>query len=91
MVNCKSHINKKTVSCKIVERFIDSIHGDDPLKYIKFIIVDRLNNVDDLSTSGIDDHLLEKEKLWIGMLLTQHKGMNASHDWRCKTRTKTNK
>ena len=53
--------------------------------------MDRLNNVDDLSVNEIDQFLLEKEKLWIGMLLTQHKGMNASHDWRRKTREKRNK
>ena len=91
LANYKSHINKKIVSCKIVEHFIDSsIHGENPLKYLKFVIVDRLNNVDDLSVNEID-RLLEKEKLWIGMLLTQHKGMNASHDWRRKTREKRNK
>ena len=92
LANYKSHINKKIVSCKIVEHFIDSsIHGENPLKYLKFVIVDRLNNVDDLSVNEIDQLLLEKEKLWIGMLLTQHKGMNASHDWRRKTREKRNK
>ena len=59
---------KEIVSCKIVEHFIDSsIHGEGPLKYLKFIIVDRLNNVDDLSTCEIDEPLLEKEKLWICM------------------------
>ena len=89
LANYKNHINKKIVSCKIVEHFLDtSIHGDDPLQYLRFIIVDGLNNVDLLTSKEIDELLLEKEKLWIGMLLTQHKGMNASHDWKRKIRQK---
>ena len=40
-----------------------------------------LNNTDNLTTEQIDDLLLEKEKFWIGALVTQHSGMNCSHDW----------
>ena len=87
LANYKNHIKKKIASCKIVEHFLDtSKHGDNPLRYLKFYIIDGLNNVESLSTGDVDDLLLRKEKLWIGMLLTQHKGMNASHDWKRKTR-----
>ena len=55
------------------------------MKIVKMVYAG-LNNVESLSTDDIDDLLLRKEKMWIGMLLTQHKGMNASHDWKRKTR-----
>ena len=29
----------------------------------------------------IEDLLLQKEKFWIGSLITQHKGLNSTHDW----------
>ena len=43
--------------------------------------MDKLENVDDLSIGEIDELLLEKEKFWIGTLVTQHQGMNGTHDW----------
>ena len=43
--------------------------------------IDVLNNVDDLSENDIDSLLLQKENFWIGTLMTQHKGLNGSHDW----------
>ena len=67
--------------------FLDtSTHGENPLQYLKFNIIDGLNNVESLTTDDIDNLLLRKEKMWIGMLLTQHKGMDASHDWKRKTK-----
>ena len=82
LANYKAHIKKKIPSCRIVRNYIeDCIHENDPLGYIKFIIVDGLNNTENLSSDEIDALLLEKEKFWIGILMTQHKGMNATHDW----------
>ena len=76
----KSHIKKKIKSCKTVRRFIDDC-PDENLANLKFVIVDVVNNTDGLSTDDIDILLLQKEKFWIGTLVTQHKGLNGSHDW----------
>ena len=70
------------MSCCIVKHFCDTcVDPVNPVRHLKFIILDRLNNVDNLSLEQIDDLLLEKEKFWIGVLVTQHKGMNGTHDW----------
>ena len=76
--NYKSHIKKKISSCCIVKHFLDYCKD---LKYLGLIILDKLNNIDNLSQSEIDALLLSKEKFWIGTLITQHKGMNGTHDW----------
>ena len=93
LANYKSHIKKKIPTCKIVRHFIEEcIHENDPLGFIKFIIIDRLNNTENLSSEQIDTMLLEKEKFWIGALVTQHKGMNSTHDWnRTRRNDKINK
>ena len=81
LANYKAHIKKKIPSCRIVRHYMeDCINENDPLGYIKFIIVDGLNNTENLSSDEIDALLLEKEKFWIGILVTQHEGMNATHD-----------
>ena len=41
----------------------------------------KIDNTDNLSEGHIEDLLLQKEKLWIGTLVTQHQDMNATHDW----------
>ena len=58
----------------------------DPLKYLKFNIIDCLDNVEDLSADEIDHLLLEKEKFWIKTFVTVHKGMNSHHDLHRKNR-----
>ena len=80
--NYKSHIKKKVTSCQIVKHFLDECFDTAvPYKYLSFVILDVVNNCDNLSLQEIDHILLEKEKFWIGTLVTQHKGLNASHDW----------
>ena len=80
--NYKSHINKGHKTCGIVKHFLeDCVDEDDPCGHLIFFIIDGLNNVDNLNSEQIDDLLLQKEKFWIGALLTQHSGMNTSHDW----------
>ena len=44
------------------------------------MLVDNVNNTSNLSQE-IDSLLLEKEIFWIGTLISQHKGLNDSHDW----------
>ena len=55
-------------------------------KYIRFALVDSVNNTDEMSTEKVDELLLHKEKFWIGSLVTQHKGLNGTHDWCRKKR-----
>ena len=80
--NYKSHIKNKNPTCRIVKHFID--HCNDPhlpFKCLGFLIIGVLNNKDDLSENDIESLLLQKENFWIGTLVTQHKGLNGSHDW----------
>ena len=86
--NYKSHIKKKIRSCCIVNHFIDDCSdAQNPVKYLRFIIVDTINNTVDLDKNNIEQLLLKKEKFWIGTLITQHKGLNGTHDWNRKKRT----
>ena len=83
----KSHIKNGHETCSIVKHFIhDCPDNEDPSGNLIFIILDGLDNVSGLTTEEIDDLLLQKEKFWIGTLLTMHKGMNSTHDWNCTKR-----
>ena len=65
-----------------MKHFVNNcVDPDDPCGHLIFQIIDGLDNVDGLSTEEIDDLLLAKEKFWIGTLVTQHAGMNGTHDW----------
>ena len=80
--NYKSHIKHGLKTCGIAKHFIEEcVDLDDPCGNLIFVIVDCLNNTDNLTLGEIDDLLLQKEKFWIGALVTQHNGMNCSHDW----------
>ena len=86
--NYKSHIVKKLSTCSIVDHFINCCRDDDdPTRFLKFTIIDSITNYDGLSLEEIDTLLLTKEKFWIGTLITQHKGMNSTHDWNRKLRS----
>ena len=78
MRNYKSHISKQRKTCRIVRHFIEEHKGYENLR---FVLLDCVDNVGGLSTEEIDALLLEKEKFWIGTLVTQHKGLNSTHDW----------
>ena len=76
-----------------MNHFIDECVDElNPCRFLKFMLVDNVNNTSNLSKE-IDSLLLEKEKFWIGTLVSQHKGLNGSHDWsrnkRCE-KVKTN-
>ena len=65
-----------------MKHFVNNcVDPDDPCGHLIFQIIDGLDNVDGLSTEEIDDLLLAKEKFWIETLVTQHAGMNGTHDW----------
>ena len=82
LANYKNHIKKGLETCAIVKHFInDCVNTEDPCGYLVFQIIDGLNDVDNFTTEQIDELLLSKEKFWIGTLVTQHAGLNCSHDW----------
>ena len=64
---------------------------EDPHKFLKFHILDCLDNVEGFSAEEIDKMLLEKEKLWIRNFVAVHKGMNSHHDLSRKTRNEQEK
>ena len=90
--NYKSHIKKKVHSCRIVSHFIDECFDNDvPFKNLAFIIIDVVENTNGLTHDEIEDLLLQKEKFWNGTLVTQHQGLNSTHDWRRTKRTEREK
>ena len=90
LANYKAHIKKGLRTCRIVTHFIDDC-TDRTCSKLKFMILDVVNNVDGLSGDEVETLLLQKEKFWIGTLVTQHKGLNGSHDWNRKKRTEREK
>lgn len=86
LANYKSHIKKSLNTCRIARHFIEDCK-DETFSNLKFIIVDVVNNTDLLEKNDIESLLLEKEKFWIGTLVTQHQGLNGTHDWNRKKRT----
>ena len=84
LANYKYHISKKVESCCISKHFIQACTDKHNLGHIKFIILDTIDNIDNLSKGQIKD-LLQKGKFWIGTLVMQHQGMNATHDWNLTT------
>ena len=55
--------------------------------YLAFVIIDVVNNTSGLTHNKIEDLLLEKENFWIAALVTQHQGLNSTHDWDRSKRT----
>ena len=90
LANYKSHVKNELKTCKIARHFIEDC-PDPTLRNFKFVIVDVVNNTEKLSKEDVDSLLLEKEKFWIGTLVTQHKGLNGTHDWNRKKRTEREK
>ena len=69
LANYKSHIKHKRKTCSIVNHFID-IHEADHSS-LKFMLIDQNTHGD----------LLKCENFWIGILLTNQKGLNDNHDF----------
>ena len=90
MANYKSHVKNQLKTYKTARHFIEDC-PDPTLWNFKFVIVDVVNNTEKLSKEDVDSLLLEKEKFWIGTLVTQHKGLNGTHDWNRKKRTEREK
>ena len=82
LANYKYHISKKVTSCGISKHFFQNcVDEHNPCHHLKFIILDKIDNTDNLSDEQIEELLLQKENFWIGTLVTQHQGMNGTHDW----------
>ena len=57
--NYKSHIKKKAKLCSILKHFTDSCTDTvNPSKYLRFILIDCVNNTENNSKEEIDDLLL---------------------------------
>ena len=59
---------------------------DIPHMYLRFILIDSVNNTEDLEEEEIDALIIEKEQFWIDTLHTYPFGLSSAHDLHCKTR-----
>ena len=85
--NYKSHIKKGIKSCHIAKHFIECCNDEvNPVKFMRFILIDCVDNSENLSDKEIEELLLQKEKFWIGSVCAIHQGLNSYHDWRRKKR-----
>ena len=58
----------------IVKHFIDESNDPHvPIKYLGFVMIDVLNNVEHFSENDNGCLLLHKENFWTGTLVNQHK------------------
>ena len=90
--NYKSHIKNNRKTCRIVKHFMDECRDNNvPHKFLKFHILDCLDNVEGYSSDEIDEMLLEKEKLWIKNFVAVHQGMNSHHDLNRRKRSEREK
>ena len=80
-----SYIKNNVRFCQIATHFIDECCDEKiPFNYLAF--------TSGLTPNQIEDLLLEKEKFWIGTLVTQHQGLNSiRHDWNRYKQTKREK
>jgi len=86
--NYKSHVKKHVKSCNIARHFIENCcDGENPSRYMRFVLLDCVDNEGMLNNVEIEKLLLEKERFWIGTICAIHKGLNGFHDWRRSTRT----
>ena len=68
LANYKSHIKHNRRTCGIVNHFLDNHNADHSL--LKFMLIDQRHG-----------NLRECENFWIGMLLTNQRGLNFTHDF----------
>jgi hypothetical protein len=66
LANYKSHTKHKRRTCSITNHFID-VHEADHSS-LKLMLIDQHHS-----------EVLKSENFWIGMLLTNRKGLNGSH------------
>ena len=87
LANYKSHIKKRIKKpCRIVKHFMNTcVDPDIPHKYLRFIVIDSVNNTEGLEEEEADALLIEKEQFWIGNLRTYPFGLNSAHDLHRKT------
>ena len=83
------HGNQDYVPIKVMQRrmfvlathFIDECCDEEtPFKDFAFVTIKVVNNASGLTHNQIEDLLLEKEKFWIGTLVTQHQRLNSTQN-----------
>ena len=62
LANYKSHIKKRTKKpCRIIKHFMNTcVDPDIPHKYLRFIMIDSVNNTEDLEEEEANALLIEK-------------------------------
>ena len=56
-----------------MNHFIDECVDEvNPCRFLKFMLVDNVNNTSNLSPKEIESLILEKDFFWIGTLILQH-------------------
>ena len=82
--NYKSWVKNRIRQCRIGNHFIDNAEcrgvDNKPWEYMRFTIIDCVDDFQGLPAEKIENELLKKEKFWIRTLLTYHHGLNSSHD-----------
>ena len=87
LANYKSQIKKCLGTCNIVIHFVKSCNDTSyPCQYLRFILLDRVDNVQGATDSQIEQIMMTKDKFWIGNLCCIHQGLNGYHDWRRERR-----
>ena len=65
----------------LATHFIDECCDEEtPFKDFAFVTIKVVNNASGLTHNQIEDLLLEKEKFWIGTLVTQHQRLNSTQN-----------
>ena len=78
----KNHSKSKVDSCCITEHWNHVCRDPkSPVAFMKFQLIDCVDNTQQLTKEQINNTLLDKERLWMSTLQTIHHGLNSKHDW----------
>ena len=78
----KTHSKEKYDGCGISIHWNHVCRQDDnPVAYMNFQLIDCVDNTEAMDDKQIRSLLKEKERFWIGTLVSIHKGMNNTNDW----------
>ena len=78
----KTHSREKYDGCGVSIHWNRVCRQDsNPVAYMSFQLIDCVDNTGDMDDTKIQSILDDKERFWIGTLVTMQKGMNNSNDW----------
>ena len=78
----KTHSVEKYDGCGVSIHWNHVCRQDNnPVAYMNFQLIDCVDNTDAMDDTKIRSILEDKERFWIGTLVTMQKGMNNSNDW----------